>query len=146
MSKSILYIVIILLAAVVLYLLFMPQQTAVAPVTTEDEAKTEVLVEAAAETVEENKSADETDESEVKTGTIEFSGILVGFGDGKDQFLGSYKTALINDGIEVVAIDLRPLVGYDVTSLESDLGISIGSVVEVRGELIGEEFVVTSIR
>ena len=145
MSKGALYFIIIFLVGVIFYLLFVPQQTVEAPVTTPDtEADTEAdLPEPAAFDDTEPESSEE--DTDIRTGTIEFTGELVGFGDGKDQILGSYKTALINDGIEILSIDLRPVVGYDVTNLESDLGITIGEPVTVYGKMDGDTFVITDI-
>lgn len=88
----------------------------------------------------------ETVPSPVKTASIEFNGTLVGFVDGKDEIHGSYKYALINDGIEVLRIDLRPIVGYDVTNLEADLGVSIGNQVIVSGNMQKNDFVVVAIK
>jgi len=143
MSKASLYLVILILLGVIGYSLFVPQQEVVAP-TLEDEPS-----------VVQNKNSEATETDELgeqttidktsKTGSIVFTGILTGFADGKDHYLGSYKYALINDGIEILRIDLRPLIGYDITNLEIDLGVVVGSTVKVTGEMEAGKFVIISI-
>lgn len=140
MSKRALYFIIIVLVGALLYLLFVPEQSVEAPtVTTQPLPETDTAVESV---VNEDAAPIATP---AKTASIEFNGTLIGFADGKDEILGSYKYALINDGIEVLRIDLRPLVGYDVTNLESDLGVSVGSAVTVLGNLEQGNFVVVAI-
>jgi len=77
---------------------------------------------------------------------ISFSGVLLDFVDGKDEFLGAFKYALVDDGTEIIRVDLRSIVGYDVTELESDLGVTIGERVTVKGFLEDGEFVATYIK
>lgn len=143
MSTRALHVIILILLAVIIYLLFMPQQEVVAPEVVPEVAEP---IGEAADTVEVTSEPTEAAPNPAsRVATIEFSGILIGFGDDKDQFLGSYKTALINDGIEVIPVDLRPLVGYDVTSLETDLGVRVGDTVTVYGNMDGDAFVISDI-
>lgn len=74
------------------------------------------------------------------------SGTLVGFDDGKEQLEGSFKYALINDGTEILRVDLRNLIGYEVTALEEKLGVSVGESVTVFGYMESGVFVPTRIQ
>jgi len=144
MSKSILYFIIIILLGVVGYLLLRPEATVIAPTTPSSGNST--TSNATAESTQAEQSTTAGAEESNAPGNVVFTGTLVGFADGKDEFLGSYKYALINDGIEILRIDLRPLIGYDVTNIETDLGITEGATVTLTGSLVDSGFEVTTMK
>ncbi len=142
MNKLVYQVVIALLLLLIGYLLYDGKTEVPAEILDtieEEEVVSETAVEPSVE-IDEDVSV-VTDED-----LILLEGVFLGFADGKDRYLGSFKYALIDDGTEVVRVDLRSIVGYDVTDLEKELGIEVGELVEVKGYLEEGEFVATLIK
>lgn len=142
MSKKQLYFVICVLAVIILYLLFAPQEEVMAP---EGDIDTEAVDSTPSETDVSDTDSASTESDEAPLGEIFIEGTLIGFADGKDQFLGAYKYALVDDGSEVLRVDIRTIVGYQVLNLENELGVEIGHRIVLRGYLEDGMFVATKV-
>lgn len=142
MSKRVLYIVIAVLALVILWLLFVPSSDE--PTVKVEERDSSVIDADIANSEETSETTKNDDQLEDDLVTLE--GTYIGLADGKDEFLGSFKYALVDDGTEVIRVDLRSIVGYDVTGLEEELQLSPGQSVSVKGYLENGEFVATVIK
>ena len=144
MNSRVLLIVIAALLLVIAYLLY--EKPAADPESTIRVGEPVITDTEAPPQEPEAKEEIGVDESETNEDGVRLSGTLVDFADGKDEFLGSFKYALIDDGTEIIRIDLRSIVGYDVTQLESDLGVTVGERVVIVGHLEDGEFVPTNIK
>jgi hypothetical protein len=144
MTKKQLYIIIGLLFAVLVYVIFMPVE------------RKEVYVEQEVEVVPLEEEPQEVIEEEVleqpglvKTEASEevvvLEGIFVGFVDGADVYKKKYKYMLLNDGIEVLRIDLRPLVGYSDIDIPQKLGVERGDQVKITGVMNDGKFKIQSV-
>ena len=147
MTKKQLYIVIALLSALLLYVFFMPtqpkQETVVdVPVLQENEetvSATDLADEGAASQEVSQDSKEQVDE------TVVLKGIFVGLLDGENVYQKKYKYLLLNDGVEVLRIDLRPLIGYSDINVIEKLGVDRGDQIQVSGVMNDTEFVVKRI-
>lgn len=67
----------------------------------------------------------------------------------RDEYGGDFdETAaylLINDGTEVVSVSLEPLLGTQKAGIESELGITRGDRLQLRGTVMEGEFTVSAI-
>lgn len=146
MTKKQLYIVIALLSALLLYVFFMPTQprqdaTVDVPVLQKNEETisstetTEVVPVAEAS----EKNEDTTDK------TVVLEGTFVGLLPAENEFEKKYTFLLLNDGTEVLRIDLRPLIGYSDINVIEKLGVDRGDEIQVSGVMNDTEFVVKSI-
>jgi len=131
MTKKHLYIVITILCVVLLYVLFMPVAVTQAPVH-EDIEPQEAEVQPDAGIVAPT-TTQEVVVSEPEPLILE--GTFVGLLEAEDKYYKKFKYMLLNDGVEVLRIDLRPLIGYsDIDTIEK-LGVERGDEVTITGEM-----------
>ncbi len=139
MSKKSLYAVIGGLLLIIGYLLFMP--------TTPEVVAPEVLPETLEEEVEViPEVVPEAEESAVPVKTVTVEGLFLSLAEEKTEFRKSFYYLLLDDGSEVVRIDLRPLLGYEIQDPISKLGVDRGQQVIVEGTMGDEGFSITSIK
>ncbi|MFT5849278.1 MAG: hypothetical protein ACI9H6_000079 [Patiriisocius sp.] len=130
MTKKQLYIVIGVLVALVLFVFFMPveapselqegaQQSAVDSLTVEEEQALEASV---------AKTVDEQEEEQVV-----LEGIFLSLTDGADEHGKEFKYLLLNDGSEILRVDLRPLIGYSDIDVLQKLGVDRSDRITVTG-------------
>lgn len=143
MSKQQLYIVIALLGAVVLYLLFVPATTP-APATPSD--MVDVVSESDSMLDAESGSEAPTDpEPEPVVDEVVIEGLFLGLAEEETDFRQSFYYLLLDDGTEVVSIDLRPLLGYSTTDVIEKLGVDRGVRVRITGSMTDDGFKIASI-
>ncbi len=140
MSKQQLYAVIAVLLGIVLYLLFMPARTPV---------PTPVPVEPAATTTEAIVSEPVAPASDAPTASTEsvvtIEGLFLGLAEEATNFRQSFYYLLLDDGTEVVRIDLRPLIGYSTSDVIEKLGVDRGTRVVVTGTMAETGFQIATI-
>ena len=145
MTKKYLYLIIALLGFVLLYMLFVPEQKQ----KIETYQKTELQIPAQIENTESSMEVGEQTSPSVKKDAIPeeitLLGVFVGFVDGTNVHKKKYKYMLLNDGMEVLRIDLRPLVGYSDLNLLEKLGVKRGDDVKVIGVMNKEKFLIQSV-
>lgn len=148
MPKWILYSVIVVLVIVVGYLIFNPLQyfsAAPLPSSNIELGAVEIIRD------ESDEMAAQTDELEDETVTpstssIAISGTLVRFEEVPERQTGEVVVyAFINDGTEMMSVDMRHVVQPGVSSPQDQLGLTIGSMVTVRGEVVDGQFVAEAI-
>lgn len=145
MSKRNLYIIIAILVSLLLYVFFMPVAVTQAPVVLESERSNEA--EPVAETEQTIKPAlDETSDTNPDAEEVRIEGTFVGLLDGEDAYQKKFKYLLLNDGLEVLRIDLRAMVGYSATDVEGQLGIERNDTITVVGTMQDGEFVAATIQ
>ena len=146
MTKKQLYILIAVLGTLLIIVLFIPTQKTQTP-TQED-------VEVQSEQVEEVLDTDlpvvtdevlEGDDVDDVKPSVVLKGTFVGLLDGEDAYQKKFKYMLLNDGEEVLRIDLRPLVQYSDINIIEKLGVERGTGVVVTGVMHKDEFKVQSI-
>jgi hypothetical protein len=139
MSKKSLYILIGGLVLIIGYLLFMPTTPpAVAPEVAPEAPVTE------GEVVPEARPAAET--AIVPEDTITIEGLFLSLAEEKTDFRKSFYYLLLDDGTEVVRIDLRPLLGYEIQDPVGKLGVDRGQQVIIEGTMGDEGFVIANIK
>jgi hypothetical protein len=138
MSKKSLYVVIGGLLLIIGYLLFMPTASeVVAP---------EVVPEAVEQPVEEMPAAEpEAAPAEAVAETVTIEGLFLSLAEEKTDFRKSFYYLLLDDGTEVVRIDLRPLLGYEVQDPIAKLGVDRGQQVLITGTMETDGFSIVSI-
>ena len=141
MSQKGLYIIIIFLGGFILYLLFVPADVDTQPTNIQEESSvdTEVATSTKQEIIED--AAVPEDENE----DIVLEGVFIGLVDGENVHKQKFKYLLLDDGLEVLRIDLRPLLQYDVRDITQKLGVERSERVEVTGHMQDDVFVVVSI-
>ena len=137
MSKKQLYIFILPLGAVVLYLLFVPLEK---PVVTAPEETTEAITSSITTPVVEEVVPVIT-ESE----TVTVEGLFLSLAEEKTEFQKSFFYLMLDDGTEVVRIDLRPLLGYSVIDPIGKLGVDRGMQVVISGVMTDDGFKIKAI-
>jgi len=144
MTKKQLYFVIAVLCVVLLYMLFVPSAEVDAPelVPQEQEEDMHVVVD---ETPALESVAQESVELEQSEEPMVLAGTFVGLLDGENAYQKKFKYLLLNDGEEVLRIDLRPLVGYSDINIVEKLGVDRGDEIRATGILREGEFFVESI-
>jgi len=145
MTNKQLYFVIAVLCGVLLYVLFIPAAEVDAPeiVPQEHEEDMQVVVDKvlAPEEVEQEPVVPE----EVGAEPMVIEGEFVGLLDGENAYQKKFKYLLLNDGEEVLRIDLRPLVGYSDINIIEKLGVERGDEVRAVGVVKDAEFIVETI-
>lgn len=145
MTKKQLYFVIAGLCGVLLYVLFVPTAEVDAPeiVLQVQEEDLQVVVDQtlAAEGV---AQLQKLVVEEVKEEMI-LEGIFVGLLDGENAYQKKFKYLLLNDGEEVLRIDLRPLIDYSDINIIEKLGVARGDEIRVHGSVLEGEFTVETI-
>ncbi len=139
MSKKALYSIIAILIAIVAYLLFVPTPAPVAEAPGNIEPTPEPKVETKAASTD---IGTETTES-VETITIE--GLFLSLEEAGTDFRKSFYYLLLDDGTEIVRIDLRPLLGYSVVDPIGKLGVDRGQQVRITGTTEGGAFTIATI-
>ena len=144
MTKKQLYIIVGVLSALLVYVLFMPtgvsNTTVEKDVTSPEEVQQEtVVLESEVTTAEEEGGTANTQEK------VTLEGTFVGLLDGEDPYQKEFKYLLLNDGVEVLRIDLRPLIGYSDINVIEKLGVDRGDTITVTGTMKDDEFVVETI-
>jgi|GEM_PF-1894676 len=130
MTKKQLYIVIGVLGAGLLYVFFMSVDTSV-----EQEPPRTVTPNLAeeSEVPEVTVTEKENDELQDEEEQVVLEGIFLSLADGTDKYDKKFRYLLLNDGSEVLRIDLRPLVGYSDINVLQKLGVVRGERVTVTG-------------
>lgn len=138
MQKNILYVVIVILVVWVGYLLM--RQPVSAPETVpEPEDSTEAM----AATTTSDTAAEMAD-------TVTFTGTFVSLVEGQSHDARVDRSQLfyyllVDDGTEIVRVDLRPLFGYSTTDIIGKLGVERGDRVQVSGRMGTDGFVVSTV-
>ncbi len=138
MSTKSLYIVIGGLLLIIGYLLFMPTtpQVVAPEVVPEVPAAEEVVPEAVPEPVA----------APVAEDVVTIEGLFLSLAEEKTDFQKSFYYLLLDDGTEVVRIDLRPLLGYQLQDPTGKLGVDRGQQVVITGAMDETGFVIASIK
>lgn len=144
MKQKILYSIIVILLGALVWQQMYRTPTEEAPVRTIDTQENTAT--SASET---ERGADEVGEdvaSELAEEVVTVTGTYVGLRDevGGD-FADTSMYLLLDDGTEIISIDLRPLVGTQKTGIESELGISRGDRLELTGMTESGVFVVSGV-
>lgn len=141
MSKQQLYIVIALLGGVMLYLLFVPAATPV-PLTPSDSVDTVSETEASPDVTPQTPAVSAT---EPVVDEVVIEGLFLGLAEEETDFRQSFYYLLLDDGTEVVRIDLRPLLGYSTTDVIEKLGVDRGVRVRITGSMTDTGFQIATI-
>ncbi len=140
MSKKNLYSIIAILCAIILYLLFMPTQ---APV-----VEAPVMVPIVATTTDDtvDTEAPPTDEASPEAeDSVTIEGLFLSLAEAENEFQQDFFYLMLDDGTEVVRIDLRPLLGYSLIDPVGKLGVDRGQQVRVSGSMVDGKFVIAAI-
>lgn len=138
MSKWLLFIIIIVLSGIIVYLV---SDRADEPAEKDSNITvSEPLVES---TEEINNPAPARPEP--AAGQLAISGVLVRFEEQMDSDGTLFIVAVIDDGTEFIAIDLRQVITPGVSSPEAQLGFGPGNVVTITGRLDNGTFVASRI-
>lgn len=130
-KRILLLLVTVVVALVLTYFLFphQPVQAPEVPINTEDQSTPDpTLVE------EVNNEESETD----NVSEIVITGTFLSLQEVQTEWRTSYMTMLVDDGTEIIRIDLRPIVNNDVRDIPQKLGVERGERIEVRGVLNDE--------
>lgn len=146
MSKKQLYLVITFLLGVLLYMLFVPVSVTNAPEQQGVSVEIETLEEIPEEVIDNFVVDTQEEQQDVELEIVTLEGTFVGFVDGENVYKKKFKYMLLNDGIEILRIDLRPLIGYSDLNLIEKLGVDRGDVVVVTGVMNEGEFKVQNIK
>jgi len=146
MSKKQLYLVIAFLLGVLLYMLFVPVSVTNAPEQQGVSVEIETLEEIPEEVIDNFVVDTQEEQQDVELEIVTLEGTFVGFVDGENVYKKKFKYMLLNDGIEILRIDLRPLIGYSDLNLIEKLGVDRGDVVVVTGVMNEGEFKVQNIK
>lgn len=138
MSKKQLYFIIVLLGVIVLYLLFVPAKDAVVPVV-------DAPMATSTEEVPHPASSTPTPVAEKVETPVTIEGMFLGLKEEQTEFQKSFFYMLLDDGTEVVRIDLRPLLGYSIIDPVGKLGVDRGVRVKVSGTMQDGQFVIAKI-
>lgn len=144
MTKKQLYFIVAALSLALLLVLFVPSGESQKQVSVPEETSTapQDAIEAVAEPAEAVQQ--ESDASELPL-QVTLEGEFLSLSDGENQHNKSFKYLLLHDGIEVLRIDLRPLIGYSDMQVTEKLGVERGDAVRVIGIMEDGEFKVTEI-
>lgn len=146
MSKKQLYLVITFLLGVLLYMLFVPVSVTNTPEQQGVSVEIETLEEIPEEVIDNFVVDTQEEQQDVELEIVTLEGTFVGFVDGENVYKKKFKYMLLNDGIEILRIDLRPLIGYSDLNLIEKLGVDRGDVVVVTGVMNEGEFKVQNIK
>jgi hypothetical protein len=145
MTKKQLYFIIAGLCAVLLFVLFIPteksKEVQVAATQQEVDIQAEDENVATESGTQEPVVTDEEKEAE----PMVLEGVFIGLLDGENAYQKKFKYLLLNDGVEVLRIDLRPLVGYSDISIIEKLGVNRGDQIRATGMVHDGEFTVETI-
>jgi|GEM_PF-6190323 len=144
MSKKVLYILILALVAYIIWLQWLQPQPTIAPV--EEELAEEIDTERTVTPAAREASEQEEEVIDEAVERVVVSGTYVGLRDTVGgQFEETSTFLLLDDGTEIVSIDLAPLIGTQKTGIESELGITRGDRLELQGDLMNDSFEVRAI-
>jgi hypothetical protein len=146
MTKKQLYIVIAGLCTVLLFVLFIPTDT-IKEVVEIPQGQDEELQGVVDESLAAEGVAQEpvVPNEEIEAEPLVLEGLFVGLLDGENAYQKKFKYLLLNDGEEVLRIDLRPLVGYSDINIIEKLGVDRGDEVRASGVVLEGEFVVETL-
>ena len=142
MTKKQLYFVIGILTVVLCVVLFIPTE--------------KKIVEAPAQEVVSEPTDNQSAEGEASTELdtvrdavfpeqVILEGTFLSLTEGENQHGKTFEYMLLHDGVEVLRIDLRPLLGYSELNVEEKLGVARGAQVRVVGIMEDGEFKVSSV-
>lgn len=145
MNKKQLYFVVIVLGLGLLFVLFVPTGEPKREASSLEQAQEvpEKPTEAVSEEMLEVNVSDEATDDMPEQVTLE--GEFLSLADGENQHGKTFKYMLLYDGVEVLRVDLRPLLGYSEIDVIQKLGVERGQEVRVVGIMEDGEFKVTSI-
>ncbi len=138
MQQRLLYAVIVILGGVIVYLLFIPQEPVPAPMAPPE-------AEPVAEPADEPQAPQESAEQVSTSEQVTIEGLFLGLAEEPTEFQKSFYYLLLDDGTEVVRIDLRPLLGYELTNPIAKLGVDRGQRVVITGTVADTGFAITEI-
>ena len=146
MTKKQLYIVIVFLCIGLAYVLLVPaqQQDKKTIEQVKDTPSTEQTKEEVS--VDQKEAVVVTENTDVDEEVVILEGIFIGFVDGEDVYKKKFKYMLLNDGVEVLRIDLRPLIGYSDLNVIDKLGVQRGDTVTVTGMMNEGKFKIQSVQ
>lgn len=70
--------------------------------------------------------------------TVTLSGVFLSLQEVQTEWRSSYMTMLLDDGTEIMRVDLRPILGSDIRDVSQKLGIERGERVEIEGSVNDE--------
>lgn len=149
MNKRQLYFVVIALAILLIGVLFWPTEPYDDADSVETESSTETKeMPTESEQLEQNGNS-ATTSTEVSPADypeqVIIEGVFLSLVDGETRHKKEFKYLLLDDGSEIMRIDLRPLIGYSDIEVIEKLGVNRGQRVQVTGVLEDGEFNVRSI-
>jgi len=77
--------------------------------------------------------------------TVTVEGLFLSLAEEKTEFQKSFFYLMLDDGTEVVRIDLRPLLGYSVIDPIGKLGVDRGMQVVISGVMTDDGFKIKAI-
>lgn len=146
MSKRQLYFLVLVLFIALLYVLFRPVSQSVPETPNTNQATSSDTVNVANEKVEPVVTTTTT-ETVFSGETVTIEGVFVGLTEDSGlAFTDTFEYLLLDDGTEIILIDLRPLIGYEKTDVPAKLGVERGERVKVTGHLDADsQFVIEAI-
>ena len=89
----------------------------------------------------------DTQAENIQSETVVIEGTLMGFMMDEDVYRKKFHYMLINDGTEILRIDLRPLIGYSNPNddLTKRLGIERTNQIKVTGAMRDGKFKITAV-
>lgn len=141
MSKRNLYLIIFILVAVIGYLFFRQNQPG--EQTLPETSTTTSVGSTSSVPLEDAVTPVATTTKTTETVTID--GLFLGLTEEENEYNKSFFYLLLDDGTEVVRIDLRPLLGYSLIDPISKLGVDRGQRVRLTGTMEDKKFVVGQI-
>lgn len=146
MSKRQLYFLVVVLVILLGGVLFWPTDP-YGEANTNKDNEAEIVTETVTEpNVDE---AEEVSEPEVAPEDfpeqVVIDGVFLSLVDGENQYQKKFKYMLIDDGSEVMRVDLRPLIGYSDIDVIEKLGVNRGEQVRVIGDLVEGVFKIISV-
>jgi len=140
MNKKQLYFIIFVLVIILLGVLVMPTQK-----TVEMPPQLDVVI--APVEVDESEAGETVNATTTETGEeiIAIEGTFLSLIEEEDRFYKGFQVMLVDDGTEILRVDLRPLLGYSKIDVIEKLGVARGQMVTVTGSVGNGEFGVHSV-
>ncbi len=134
----------VVLLGTVWYLLLQPSGTIQVPEHTDviDGVSSPQKTDVSGSTTTSNTTTQKEDNG---TSTV-LTGTFVGLLPAEDEFEKKYTYLLLDDGTEVLRIDLRPIVGYSDLNIIEKLGVQRGEEIQVLGSIKDGVFTVQTIQ
>jgi len=97
--------------------------------------------------VDESEAGETVNATTTETGEeiIAIEGTFLSLIEEEDRFYKGFQVMLVDDGTEILRVDLRPLLGYSKIDVIEKLGVARGQMVTVTGSVGNGEFGVHSV-